>query len=87
MRASVRYGAKDIRVEHVSDARLIQPTDALGAVSRACICGSNLWLYNPTDLIAPNPQDTETALWGTRHAGKIVQNKPGSEIEADDFDL
>jgi len=30
--------------ENVSDARLIQPTDALVAVSRPCICDSNLWL-------------------------------------------
>ena len=44
MRASVRYGAKDIRIENVSDARLNQPTDALVAVSRPCICDSNLWL-------------------------------------------
>jgi len=44
MRASVRYGAKDIRIENVSDARLIQPTDALVAVSRPSICDSNLWL-------------------------------------------
>src|SRR3989475_6085199 len=29
MRASVRYGAKDVRIENVSDARLTQPTDAL----------------------------------------------------------
>ena len=44
MRASVRYGAKDVRIENVSDARLTEPTDAIVAVSRACICGSNLWL-------------------------------------------
>ena len=44
MRASARYGAKDTRIENLFDARLIQPTDALVAVSRACIYGSNLWL-------------------------------------------
>src|SRR5438094_3193050 len=46
MRATVLYGAGDVRVENVPDARLIQPTDALVAVSRACICGSDLWPYN-----------------------------------------
>src|SRR5437870_8212547 len=46
MRASVLYGAGDVRIESVPDARLIQPTDALVAVSRACICGSDLWPYN-----------------------------------------
>jgi len=71
MRASARYGAKDTRIENLFDARLIQPTDALvAAVRRACICGSNLWLYNPTDLIALNPRDTEAALWGRRSCWK-----------------
>jgi len=45
MRATVLYGVGDVRVENVPDARLIEPTDALLAVSRACICGSDLWPY------------------------------------------
>jgi hypothetical protein len=45
MRATVLYGAGDVRIEHVPDARLIEPTDALVTVSRACICGSDLWPY------------------------------------------
>jgi threonine dehydrogenase-like Zn-dependent dehydrogenase len=40
------YGAHDVRVENVPDARLIEPTDALVRVTRACICGSDLWPYN-----------------------------------------
>src|SRR6266566_257072 len=46
MRATVMYGAGDVRVETVPDARLIEPTDALVRVTRACICGSDLWPYN-----------------------------------------
>src|SRR5437867_310296 len=46
MRAAVLYGAGDVRIESVPDARLIQPTDALVAVSHAAICGSDLWPYN-----------------------------------------
>ena len=46
MRATVLYGAGDVRIDTVPDARLIEPTDALVAVSRACICGSDLWPYN-----------------------------------------
>src|SRR5947207_2354116 len=45
MRATVLYGAGDVRIENVPDARLIEPTDALVTVSRACICGSDLWPY------------------------------------------
>jgi threonine dehydrogenase-like Zn-dependent dehydrogenase len=46
MRATVMYGAGDVRVENVPDARLIEPTDALVTINRACICGSDLWPYN-----------------------------------------
>jgi threonine dehydrogenase-like Zn-dependent dehydrogenase len=40
------YGAGDVRVETVPDAHLIEPTDALVRVTRAAICGSDLWPYN-----------------------------------------
>ena len=46
MRATVMYAAHDVRVENVPDARLVEPTDALVRVTRACICGSDLWPYN-----------------------------------------
>ena len=46
MKATVMYGAHDVRVERVADARLVEPTDALVRVTRACICGSDLWPYN-----------------------------------------
>ena len=45
MRATVMYGAGEVRVEDVPDARLIEPTDALVRVTRAAICGSDLWPY------------------------------------------
>jgi threonine dehydrogenase-like Zn-dependent dehydrogenase len=46
MRAAIMYRAGDVRVETVPDARIVQPTDALLRVIRACICGSDLWPYN-----------------------------------------
>jgi threonine dehydrogenase-like Zn-dependent dehydrogenase len=45
MRATVMYGAGDVRIENVPDARVIEPTDAVVTVTRACICGSDLWPY------------------------------------------
>ena len=45
MRATLMFGAGDVRIENVPDARLIEPTDALVTVTRACICGSDLWPY------------------------------------------
>jgi threonine dehydrogenase-like Zn-dependent dehydrogenase len=45
VRATVMYAAGDVRVENVPDARLVEPTDALVGVTRAAICGSDLWPY------------------------------------------
>jgi threonine dehydrogenase-like Zn-dependent dehydrogenase len=45
MRATVMYGAGDVRIETVPDARVVEPTDALVTVTRAAICGSDLWPY------------------------------------------
>jgi len=45
MRATVMYGAGEVRVDDVPDARLVEPTDALVTVTRAAICGSDLWPY------------------------------------------
>ena len=57
MRATVMFGAGDVRIETVPDARLIEPTDALVAVSRAAICGSDLWPYNPMEHGDDRPPD------------------------------
>ena len=46
MKATLMYGAHDVRVENVPDPRLIEQTDAIVRVTRACICGSDLWPYN-----------------------------------------
>lgn len=45
MLATVMYRAGDVRVENVPDATIRHPTDALVRVTRACICGSDLWPY------------------------------------------
>jgi threonine dehydrogenase-like Zn-dependent dehydrogenase len=45
MRATLIYGAGDIRSEIVPDPIIERPTDALVRVVAACICGSDLWPY------------------------------------------
>jgi threonine dehydrogenase-like Zn-dependent dehydrogenase len=45
MRATLMYGAGDVRVEDVPDAALREPADAVVRVLRSCICGSDLWPY------------------------------------------
>ncbi len=52
MHATIMYRAGDVRVENVPDATLVNRTDAIVRVTRACICGSDLWPYRsmePTD--------------------------------------
>jgi threonine dehydrogenase-like Zn-dependent dehydrogenase len=47
------YGAGDVRVENVPDAQIKESTDALVVVTRAAICGSDLWPYKgmePTEV-------------------------------------
>src|SRR5262249_38804148 len=77
------YGAGDVRVEDIPDARLVDPTDALVSVSRAAICGTDLWPYRTM-------QPSETArrmgheIIGTVEAvGDQVQTiKPGDRVVA-----
>ena len=57
MRATVMFGAGDVRIKDVPDARLIEPTDAVVRVSRACICGSDLWPYG-----AMEPSETAQSM-------------------------
>jgi threonine dehydrogenase-like Zn-dependent dehydrogenase len=45
MRATVMHAAGDVRIENVPDARIVEPSDAVIRVTRACICGSDLWPY------------------------------------------
>jgi threonine dehydrogenase-like Zn-dependent dehydrogenase len=72
MRATVKYGAGDVRVEDVPDARLIEPTDALVRVTRAAICGSDLWPYKSM------PHDNTGRRMGHEFIG--VVDSVGSDV-------
>ncbi|MET8857334.1 IMP dehydrogenase, partial [Streptomyces sp. NPDC004579] len=52
MRATLLYGADDVRVEDVADPKIQNPTDAVVRIVLSCVCGSDLWPYKslpPTD--------------------------------------
>src|SRR3979411_3160008 len=53
MRAAIMHGAGDVRVETVPDAHLIESTDAVVRVIRACICGSDRWPYGSMEPSEP----------------------------------
>src|ERR1700712_922136 len=46
MRATLMHKAHDVRIENVPDAAIQHPTEAVIRITRACICGSDLWPYN-----------------------------------------
>ncbi|WP_370525975.1 alcohol dehydrogenase catalytic domain-containing protein [Cellulomonas sp. JH27-2] len=56
MLATFMYGAGDVRVETAPDPVILQPTDAVVRVVRACVCGSDLHGYHsmePTTTARP----------------------------------
>src|SRR6476469_258940 len=45
MRATVMYSAGDVRIDNAPDPQIVELTDAVIRVTRACVCGSDLWPY------------------------------------------
>src|SRR5919206_211008 len=45
MKALTWHGRRDVRVEDVPDATIVEPTDAVIRVTTTAICGSDLHLY------------------------------------------
>ena len=72
MRATVMHKAHDVTVENVPDARIEQPTDAVIRITRACICGSDLWPYNG----GPNVEGQRMG-----HESIGVVEEVGSEVQ------
>jgi len=82
MRATVMFGARDVRIENVPDARLIEPTDAVVVVSRACICGSDLWPYRGSEEISETGRRMGHEAIGVVEAvgGEVRTVKPGDLV-------
>src|SRR5262245_37673876 len=73
MRATVLHGPKDVRVEDVPDARLIERTDAVVRVTHACICGSDLWPYNLTERLETGRRMGHEAIGVVEEVGAEVR--------------
>ena len=56
MRGTILYGPRDVRVEEVDDAAIVEPTDAVVRLAATCVCGSDLWPYRGINKIErPTP--------------------------------
>ncbi len=73
MKATVFYGPGDLRVERVPDPVIKQPTDVVARVTRACICGSDLWFYRGLSEFKPG--------WRTGHEWMGVVEEVGSGVK------
>ena len=74
MRATLIYGAGDIRVEDVPDPEPRAPTDAVVRVVAACVCGSDLWPYGS------RPPTVEGDRIGHEFLGVVEET--GAEVAA-----
>lgn len=83
MRATRIYAPFDIRVEEVPDPQIQQPTDVIVRVSRACICGSDLWPYQGASERAPGQRIGHEFLGVVTDAGREVRSlRPGQLVVA-----
>jgi hypothetical protein len=81
MRATVMHGARDVRIETVPDATLIEPTDAVLRVTRACICGSDLWPYASMEPSEVGQSMGHEAIGVVEAVGADVRTvKPGDVV-------
>ena len=81
MLATVMFGAGDVRIETVSDAHLIEPTDALVVVTRAAICGSDLWPYKTMEHSDTGRHMGHEAIGIVEDVGADVRTlKPGDLV-------
>jgi threonine dehydrogenase-like Zn-dependent dehydrogenase len=80
MRATVMYAAGDVRVEDVPDARLVEPTDALVRVTRAAICGSDLWPYRTMEPSATGRRMGHEFIGVVEEAGAEVRTLKAGDL-------
>jgi threonine dehydrogenase-like Zn-dependent dehydrogenase len=74
------FGAGDVRIENVPDARLIEPTDAVVTVTRACICGSDLWPYKTMERSDAGRVMGHEAIGVVESVGADVRNLKAGDL-------
>ena len=74
MKAVCWYGKKDVRVENVSEPKLLNRRDAIVKITMTAICGSDLHLYNG---FIPSMQEGD--ILGHEFMGEVVE--VGTEVQ------
>src|SRR2546429_1917480 len=80
MRATIMHGAGDVRIETVPDAHLIESPDAVVRVTRACICGSDLWPYASMEPSEPGQSMGHEAIGVVEDVGAEVRTVKRGDV-------
>jgi threonine dehydrogenase-like Zn-dependent dehydrogenase len=81
MRATVMFAAGDVRIDDVPDPSIVEPTDAIVGVTRACICGSDLWPYTSLDRTETGQPMGHEAVGVIEDVGADVRTlRPGDVV-------
>lgn len=80
MRATVMYRAGDVRIENVPDAIIVRPTDAVIRITRASICGSDLWPYNDLEPTEPGRRMGHEAIGVVEAVGADVRTVKRGDV-------
>jgi threonine dehydrogenase-like Zn-dependent dehydrogenase len=75
------YEAGDVRIEDVPDPSIVEPTDAILRVTRAGICGSDLWPYASLEPTETGRTMGHEAIGVIEDVGAEMRNiKPGDLV-------
>lgn len=80
MRATVMHSAGDVRIENVPDPTLAEPGDAIIRVTRACICGSDLWPYRSMQRSDKGQRMGHEAIGVIESVGSDVQTLKRGDV-------
>jgi len=76
MKALCWMGIEKLSVEDVPDPKILNPRDAIVRITRTCICGSDLHLYN-----GYMPSMEQGDILGHEFMGEVVEVGPGIDRE------
>jgi threonine dehydrogenase-like Zn-dependent dehydrogenase len=74
MKATVYHAPHDVRLETVPDPSIVHATDAIVRVTRAAICGSDLWFYRGITEMTPGQRTGHEFVGVVEDLGGAVQN-------------
>lgn len=74
MKATVYHGARDVRLENVPDPTIREPEDAIVRVTRAAICGSDLWFYRGVTQWTPGDRTGHEFVGVVEETGAAVKD-------------